>query len=263
MLGWTLANGVLMSSIQDLLNTLAGEPVIFSAVVFVAVFTAALALGWRFLLPTPEGPRRPASAAELERRAEEPTLLNERVPETSVGFEGRRAIQLGGTGPDPLLRAKHVFRKVFRVVAGLIVATLLALTVLAYRDSTPGTGDVLLSIVLAIATLIAAARLLEIDRRHHREPDPALTAALHEAVHGELSSKIREALSGGVKVEWNVAAPQVHRIDEDGLALARSMADKGKSIDEICRAMDSDYAGWSPPHQQAFRNVMQAALDHG
>ena len=69
MLGWTLANGVLMSSIQDLLNTLAGEPVIFSAVVFVAVFTAALALGWRFLLPTPEGPRRPASAAELERRS--------------------------------------------------------------------------------------------------------------------------------------------------------------------------------------------------
>jgi hypothetical protein len=252
-----------MSSIQDLLKTLADEPVIFSAVVFVAVFTAALAFGWRFLRPTPEVPRRPASAADLERGTEEPPLLNERVLETSVGFEGRRTVQLGGSGPDPLLRAKHVFRKVFRVLAGLIVATLLTLTVLAYRDSTPGTGDVLLSIVLAVVTLLAAARLLEIDRRHDREPDPALKAALHEAIQGDLSGKIQEALSGGVKVKWNVSSPEVHRIDEDGLALARSMADKGKSIDDICRAMDSDYASWSPPHQQAFRNVMQAALDHG
>lgn len=251
-----------MSSIQDLLKTLAGEPVIVSAVVFVAVFTAALAFGWRFLLPTPEAARRPTSAAELKRRAEESALLDERVFKTSVGFEGRRALQLGGTGPDPLLRAKNVFRKVFRVLAGLIVATLLALTILAYRDSTPGTGDVLLSIILAVVTLMAAARLLEIDRKHHREPDPALKAALHEAIQGDLSIKIHEALSSGVKVEWNVSSPEVHRIDEEGLALARSMSDEGKSLDEICRAVESNFAGWSLPHQQAFRNVMKAALDH-
>ena len=40
------------------------------------------------------------------------------------------------------------------------------------------------------------------------------------------------------------------------------MSDEGKSLDEICRAVESNFAGWSLPHQQAFRNVMKAALDH-
>lgn len=251
-----------MGSIQDELMSLAGKPVIFSAVVFVIVFTAALALSWRFFLSTSEVPRRPASAADLARRTEKRTLPNERGLEISVGFDGRRSIELGSGKHDALLPAKRMFRKIFRPLAGLVVAALIALTILAYRDSAPGTGDVLLSIVLAVVTLMAALRLLKIDRRLHQEPDPALRAALDQAVEGELSGKIREALTGAVKVDWNVSSPEVHRIDDDGLALARSMSDEGKSMDEICRTMEHDYADWTPAHQQAFRNVMQAALDH-
>lgn len=253
-----------MDAIRDWLNSWAGEaggPVIFSALVFLLVFLAALVLGRRFLLPTKTAlPEKPAD--DLTRGAAKTVLLNGRVLAPGASPDQRMRMQPGSGSPDPLLSAKRLMRKVFRVLSAVVIAALLALTFLSYQASTPGTGDILLTVVLAAVTLITFMHLLKIDRWHNPEPGPAMKADLGQPVQNDLASKIQAALSGAVPVEWNFASPEVHRIDNEGLALARAMSDEGKSMDEICRALDADYAGWSPPHQQAFRNVMQAALDH-
>lgn len=253
-----------MDAIRDWLNSWAGEaggPVIFSALAFLLVFLAALVLGRRFLLPTKTAlPDKPAD--DLTRGAAKTVLLNGRVLARSAGPGQELRMQLGSGRPDPLLGAKRVMKKIFRVVSAVFVGGLLILTFLAYQASRPGTGDILLPIVLAVVTLMISMHLLQVDSRHNVEPDPGLREEIDQMVQAELGSKIQAALSGAVPVEWNFASPEVHRIDNEGLALARAMSDEGKPMDEICRVLEADYAGWSPPHQQAFRNVMQAALDH-
>lgn len=248
-----------MNTIRDWFSSFAGEAggaAIFSALIFLAVFVTVLAVGWR-LLQSAHSPLRDGAGA---RSSAKRVLLNGRLVEIGGSPDHAQSTDVDADEPDPFVRAKRPLRTIFRALAALIMVTLVTLTILSYLHSTPGTGDILLTIVLAAVTLMAFQKLLSIDRMH-REPDPASTARLHQTLQGGLASKLQEALSGSVTIDWNVASPEVHRIDEEGLARARTMAKEGKSVDEICRAMEGDYANWAPPHQQAFRNVMQAVID--
>lgn len=158
---------------------------------------------------------------------------------------------------------RSLLAKVFRALALLIVATLIALTVASYFQSTPGTGDILLTIVLAVVTVLAGAHLMSLDRRYHRPADPRDVLDVRQSLEANIGRMVGEALAGKVQVNWDIGSPEVHRMDRDTLAKARVMASEGRLMDEICSMVDGNYANWSPPHQEAFRNLIQAAIDQG
>lgn len=222
------------------------DPTMGAMVVFGAVFFAVLAIGW-WVFFTGRG----TSHAALPLDAVAPTASESGLSKRS----------------EALLNADFKIRRglaaVFKGLSILIIGVLATLTVISYFYSTPGTGDILVTIVLAAVTLIVTMHLLGRVSLYDSAPDPRLLTEAGRPTETRLSHMLGEALSGRVTVNWEVAAPEVHKMDLDDLARARVMVSQGKSIDDVCLAVNKDYAGWSPPHQQAFRAVIEAAVNQG
>ncbi|HEU5285434.1 MAG TPA: hypothetical protein VFU20_02855 [Sphingomicrobium sp.] len=155
-----------------------------------------------------------------------------------------------------------VLRNIYRALSALIVGFLLVGTVFTYLAATPANGLLLISGILAVLTLITFLQVLNFDRKMERRADPADRNDLMRTISDDLAEKIEAGLRGDVPVRWHVGAPEVYEIGEEDFARARAMLDEGMQIDEICRDLDGEYAGWSEPRQRAYQGLIRTALDH-
>lgn len=74
--------------------------------------------------------------------------------------------------------------------------------------------------------------------------------------------RVRRFRRGPVSVTYE-SDPQVVRLDQDTLDRARQSLAGGLDLDDTCRAIHPQYAGWDPFLQKAFRSALRAALDAG
>lgn len=237
-----------MSIIRVSTAGLVGNSTVVLALVFLGVFALVMVISSRILF---------GSSAE----APPPRSMDDLIRPPGLGNGSTGRAKNSQTQQSRLADHRAVLAKMFRGLSLLVVAVLLFLTVTSYFYSTPGTGDILLTIVLAAATLIASMHLLRLDRRYNRSPDARDVTDVQQAAQAAWSRMWDDALSGRLTVNLQVGEPEVHKIDAEGLARARAMLAEGKTIDEICGSIDSNYKNWLPPHQQAFRGIIQTALD--
>lgn len=85
--------------------------------------------------------------------------------------------------------------------------------------------------------------------------DPALPEDAPRRGH-----RIRRFRRGPVSVTYE-SDPQVIHLDRDTLNEARQSLAGGLNLDDTCRAIHPDYAGWDPFLQKAFRSALRAALE--
>ncbi len=64
-------------------------------------------------------------------------------------------------------------------------------------------------------------------------------------------------------IKTTVADPVVYRMDAATLDLARRRIAAGEDLDAICRDINPAYGAWDTPQQEAFRRVLEAALQEG
>lgn len=242
-----------MDAVADGLHSMIGEPrsLLFSLLVFATVFIVVAVVALRFFKPPKILDSKPPAKAAwgVSTSRTEDSLKKEAAPSE------RRS--------DPLTDFKRTLLTIHRILAFILVASLAALTVGSYFATNPNDGSRLLTIVLAAGTLMLAVHLHGIDRRHRPTPgDRALEASLTADVRSDLAQKIGAALLRGGRVEWQVASPEVYSIDRETLDRARAMAADGRPMDEICRSIAPDYDQWGAAHQQAYRSVVRAAIEH-
>lgn len=150
-----------------------------------------------------------------------------------------------------------------RVAAAIFLAYLAVITVIITLQASPDDGTYLVSGILVIVTLMAAGYFHRLDQRFGPSPgDGTLRDGLLQSIHDDLAAKIGRAVLDGSKVELSVAAPQVYKMNLETLESGRSMLADGRSMEEVCRAIDPDYDTWSAGHQQAYQSVVGAALKH-
>ena len=239
-----------MASVSDGLQSIVGDPqsLLFSILVFAVVFGAVAAVGWHLLKPPKTVGEGPAAKSGRGFMAPPAPTANDLAP-----AERPR---------DPLGEVKRTLHIAARVVAIIIVASMVVLTVASYFATDPSDGSRLLTIVLAAATLIVAGHLHSLDRRHRPAPGGRDEVAPRRDLRAQLAAKVGERLLGRAKFEWTIAPTQVETIDLDALERARAMAAEGRKMDEICRTISAEYDQWSPPHQQAYQSVVRAAIEH-
>jgi hypothetical protein len=144
--------------------------------------------------------------------------------------------------------ARDWFKRIYKVGMILVTLTLGGLAVLAYLESTPGNGLLLISGILALLTLIAGLSISKLDDRD---------------AQAESYRQIGEDIRNLVKMSTHRvhSEPEVHRVDLAALEQARRMDQEGASIDSICRLIDPGHDGHDPAHQAAFRKMVRAMLD--
>lgn len=174
-----------------------------------------------------------------------------------------------GSGVDA---ARRIFKRAYKI--GMIAATvtLAVLAYLAYRSSTPGTGDVLLSVVLGV---LAFLTLLSIPKLDWQDEQAETYRGILDDMRsrGPISFKFTgtgeppadtptraggEHMTAPVSVEF--AEPEVHRVDAELVSEARRMASEGHSIDDICRMIDPGHDSNDRMHREAFRRIVQAMI---
>lgn len=248
-----------MSGIPDIARTATASldgATLVSVAVFGFVFVAVFVAGFQWLSPS-KGAHSKGRGAN---KAAGVALLN------GEPLSGSRAtspeIRNAPAAPRTTSRtdARRVMGVVHKTLSLLIVGFLLAATIGSYLVASPHDGTLLIPAVLAFVTLITAGHLHSQARRF--EPvGTELQAGLLRNFESDFASKLQAAMRGNVEVRW-ASSPEVHRIDEEAVARARTMQAEGRSIDEICRSMDADYDQWSAPHQQAYQGLIRAALEH-
>lgn len=173
-------------------------------------------------------------------------------------------------------------RKVLKLVykVGMIAATitLSILAYLAYQSSTPGTGDVLMSLVLGVMALLALLSIPKLDWQDERAE--TYRGMLDEARRrfsfnvqftgaSKPSSVAAPSSTGPLwgepdsQVTVNFAEPEVHRVDAKLVDDAKRMSAAGAPIDDICRMIDPDHDCHDPMHREAFRRIVQAMVAEG
>lgn len=237
-----------MSDVASYLETLSGDPIalLVSALVFVTVFVGVLAVGRH--LTSPRVPDRSS-----------PGMRPGVVSTNAVPTDNQ--VTTGDVAPPA--RARQMLLTVHRAISVLAVGVLLALTVISYWSSSPDDGSMLVPAMLAVVTLIVWLKLHNWRERYGpADADPAVRSDLVRTIQADLSEKIAAALLDPARVKWEVASPEVYRMDAATLERARAMAIEGRSMDEICRSVQADYDRWDGPHQQAFQAVMREAVAH-
>ena len=206
---------------------------IFPVLIFVTVFAVVAAVGLRFL----------ASAA---------TDPGNASPRSTPGIS------------QTSMRARATVRTILRILSAVFLAYLVTITVVSYFEASPHDGTYLVTGVLVVATLMAAGYFHRLDQRFSTSASGAtMRDDLLRTVQADVAAKIGSALLDGTKVELSVAAPEVYSMDLKTLESGRSMLADGKSLDEVCRAIEPDYGSWVAGHQQAYQSVVRAALEHG
>jgi len=67
--------------------------------------------------------------------------------------------------------------------------------------------------------------------------------------------------ASGIVVEQG--PPQVYRLGNAEVQMAQDLVKQGQDLDAVCRRVNTDYAGWDPFRQQAFRSMMGEVLKSG
>lgn len=233
---------------------------IFTLLVFATVFAVVATVGLRFLAsgaspkPTPGTDQTPMTSEDA---AWAQRLLESGVAQSRKGAGAERDM-VPGSG------TRTAVRTILRILSAILLAYLVTITIASYLEGSPHDGSYLLTGILVIVTLMAAGYFHTLDQRFRTsESHATLRDDLLHTVEADVAAKIGGALLDGTKVEWSVAAPEVHSMDLEALESGRSMLADGKSLDEVCRAIEPEYGGWVAGHQQAFQAVVRAALEHG
>jgi hypothetical protein len=116
----------------------------------------------------------------------------------------------------------------------------------AFRYHTPGNGLALVGLILSALALIV---FLSADKRDRQKREA-------EAFGDVVGSLLRN-----VKISTVHAPPEVMRLDRRDLDAAKRMKNEGAAMDDICRTVERDYAHWDSWKQDAFRRMLQAALN--
>lgn len=145
-------------------------------------------------------------------------------------------------------KARNLFKLIYKVCTILVTLMLGGGAVLAYVNSTPANGLLLVSGILALLTLMAGLSITKLDDQDRR---------------AETYREIGQDLRNLVKVSTHHvhAEPEVHRVDMAALEEARRMDREGASIDAICSLIDPGHDGHDPAHREAFRKMVRAMLD--
>jgi hypothetical protein len=242
---------------------------IFSLAVFLVVFVVAAAAGLHFVSRrTAAMDARPANAgrsraADLARISDKAVLLNGKVLAGSSESSQSGPVSTDRPAAKRGIDPRAVLRAIHRTLSVTIIVILLTVTIASYFAANPHDGSLLVTGILVMVTLITGLHLHSVDSRLHSGKWAGFRIDFLRRVEADLEEKMAAALRDGSQLRWGVGSPQVHRIDGETLASARSKAAEGRSIDEICRTIDPDYACWSAPQQQAYQSVIRAAIDHG
>lgn len=176
------------------------------------------------------------------------------------------------------MAVRDVARLVYKI--GMIAATvaLSFLAYAAYRSSTPGTGDVLLSWILGILAFLALLSIPKLDWQDEQAEtyrkmlddvrkrlsfNVEFTSGNEPGRDAATASTIAGRMDLGSPVTVNFAEPEVHRVDANMVTEAKQMAAAGASLDDICRVIDPDHDGHDPMHREAFRRIVQAMVSEG
>lgn len=233
---------------------------IFPVLVFATVFAVVALVGLRFLASASGDPGR-ARGTDLTPVSSEQAAWTQHLVESSAAQNSKGAA--ARRGQETASRAKATVRTVLRVLAGIFLAYLVMITVIMTLQASPHDGSYLVSGILVIITLMAAGYFHRLDQQFGPSPgDGTLRDDLLRSIQADLAAKIGRAVLDGSKVELSVAAPQVYKMDLKTLESGRSMLADGKSMEEVCRAIEPDYDTWSAGHQQAYQSIVRAALEH-
>jgi hypothetical protein len=77
---------------------------------------------------------------------------------------------------------------------------------------------------------------------------------------GDAPRRVRRFRRGPVSVTYE-SDPRVIHLDQGTLDRARVSLADGLDLDDACRAVHPQYAGWDPFLQKAFRRALRASLD--
>ncbi len=145
---------------------------------------------------------------------------------------------------------REAFKLIYKGLMILVTAALGIGAVAAWWYATPGNGLLLISGILAILTLIAG---LSINKLEWQDQQAETFAGIFR--------DMRVLKDGAVSIQF--AEPEVHRVDAAGLEDAKRLAAAGASIDDICRAIDSDHDRHDPAYQEAFRKLVRSMIEQG
>lgn len=174
--------------------------------------------------------------------------------------------------------SRNVLRLIYKI--GMIGATVVlsVLAYISYRDSTPGTGDVLLSWVLGVLAFLTLLSVPKLDRhdaqaetyrgilddvRSRFPVNVKFTGANMPPLDAPSASTASGWSDTGAPVSIHFADPEVHRVDADIVKKAKQMSAVGAPIDDICRMIDPDHDLHDPMHREAFRRIVQAMITEG
>ena len=96
---------------------------------------------------------------------------------------------------------------------------------------------------------------IEEDPTGGAHTDPALVEGAPRS-----GRRVRRFRRGPVSVTYE-SDPQVIHLDQDMLDRARQSLAAGLDLDDACRAIHPQYAGWDPLLQKAFRRTLRASLN--
>ena len=144
------------------------------------------------------------------------------------------------------MRARQTFKLVYKVGMTAVTVALAGFAFLAWREATPGNGLLLIAGILAVLALMALLSISKLD-------DQDRQAATWAGIIGDARKTFRVTTG-------SVAPPEVHRVDAETFAAARTMAAAGAQIDDICRVVEPGFDRLDAMHRQALRQMMQEAV---
>lgn len=163
---------------------------------------------------------------------------------------------------------RETLKLIYKSLTILITLALGIGAVAAWYYSTPGNGLLLVSGILAILTLIVGLSIKKLEwqdqqAESYREILDEMKARIPVSISFSSSKGPGQQLgtTTGQGVSFQVAEPDVHRVDNDMLEAARRMAADGAPIDDICRMIDPAHDRNDPFHQEAFRKIVRTMIE--
>ena len=158
---------------------------------------------------------------------------------------------------------RDILELIHRTAMTFVTLVLAGGSVLAWWHSTPANGLLLVAGMLALLALIAG---LSIVRRGFSDAESETIRQMVDAagaVEPENKAALIRQLMRGKPVTVNVhtAEPEVYRIDALTVEEAKRLADEGRPIDEVCRAVDPEFDSRDEMHKQAFRRLVQTMVE--
>lgn len=164
---------------------------------------------------------------------------------------------------------RETLKRIYRITMIGVTVVFGIATAAAYFSATSGNGLLLVAMIMAVLTLMAGLSIFKLDWQDEE-------AKAYRGIAQDLITRFgRPQLSDGIgaiarpgtggdsrfQFTFQVAEPEVHRVDAAGLDDAKRMAAAGAPIDDICRSIDPDHEGHDAAHQEAFRKIVRAMIE--